>query len=468
MRRRRFPLWTLLAVALVAALVVGSGVLSSSPPTLAQRAYAIESVLRCPSCEDLSVADSTAQTAVAVRTTVRQLLAQGRTDQQVESYLVARYGSTIVLDPPAHGWSLLVWLLPLVGGGAAVAALGTFLFRRRSGPLPDADVPRPAYRPGRGQLEERRDFLVRALADADAEHLAGDLGDEDYLTLRQRDLRLLRRVEAELGGVGAELAGAPPPARAGVPAAALSAGATEVAGVDRPAVAGEPDSVPKAPDFGGSDLGGPDLGGSDLGVDPAPAARAAAPTAGRTTRSRRSRWLLRGAAASFAAALIVAVSLFASNRLPGQTATGSVSATQSQLLAQTLDEAATLENQGQLGRAAQLYQSVLGGHPGNEVALAQLGWLEYQTGRSGNSASLMDDGQAKLGRAVRLDPGDYAARLYLGTVLLQRDANPGGAVGQFQRFLADDPPTALVQQAAPELRLAYQQAGVPVPSQLAG
>jgi cytochrome c-type biogenesis protein CcmH/NrfG len=80
----------------------------------------------------------------------------------------------------------------------------------------------------------------------------------------------------------------------------------------------------------------------------------------------------------------------------------------------------------------------------------------------------MDDGEAKLERAAGLDPGDYAASLYLGTVLLQRDTNPAGAVGQFQRFLADDPPAALVQQAAPVMRQAYQQAGVPVPAQLAG
>ena len=38
MSSRRFPLWTALGVVLVVALIVGSGVLSSSPPTAAQRA----------------------------------------------------------------------------------------------------------------------------------------------------------------------------------------------------------------------------------------------------------------------------------------------------------------------------------------------------------------------------------------------------------------------------------------------
>ncbi len=318
--------------------------------------------------------------------------------------------------------------------------------------MPGPDLDRPGYRPGREQLEERRDFLVRSLADADAEYLAGDLAPDDYLALRQRDLRLLRAVEAELDG-------APAPAPAATGAAPGHPIQSSAAGhATQPSMAGEPDPAP-----GASDPGGRDLAPDPISTDPpiGPDARPAA-------RSGPRRWLLRGAAASFAAALIVAVSLFASNRLPGQTATGTVSATQSQQLAQTLDEAATLENQGQVGRAAQLYQSVLTDHPGNEVALAQLGWLEYQTGRSGNSASLMDDGEAKLERAAGLDPGDYAASLYLGTVLLQRDTNPAGAVGQFQRFLADDPPAALVQQAAPVMRQAYQQAGVPVPAQLAG
>jgi cytochrome c-type biogenesis protein CcmH/NrfG len=170
---------------------------------------------------------------------------------------------------------------------------------------------------------------------------------------------------------------------------------------------------------------------------------------------------------SFAAALVVAVSLFASDRQPGQSATGSFAQTQTQQIEETLDQAASDENQGQVGAAAQLYQSVLDKHPDNEVALAQLGWLEYQTGVQGSSTSLIDDARTKLTAAVGLDPGDYAARLYLGTLLFQRDGDAAGAVSQYRRFLADHPPEALVAQAAPELRAAYQKAGVVLPPQAA-
>jgi tetratricopeptide (TPR) repeat protein len=167
---------------------------------------------------------------------------------------------------------------------------------------------------------------------------------------------------------------------------------------------------------------------------------------------------------AFGAALIVAVVMFASARQPGQSITGTVAQSQQQQIDESLAQAATDEDSGDLGGAADLYQSVLTKHPADEVALAQLGWLEFETGEQSKNASLMKNGESKLDRAVQLDPRDYAVRLYLGTVLLQRDDNAAGAVGEYRQFLADSPPASLIEQAAPEVRQAYQEAGLPVPS----
>ena len=172
--------------------------------------------------------------------------------------------------------------------------------------------------------------------------------------------------------------------------------------------------------------------------------------------------------AAFAAAVTVAVSLFATSRQPGQSATGSFAQSQQQQIEQTLAQGAALENQGQLSQAARLYQSVLDQHPDNEVAMAQLGWLEYLIGQSGKSGSLLGDARVKLDRAAQLDPHDYAVRLYLGTVLLQQDGNAAGSVEQYRQFLGDNPPAVVVAQAAPEIRQAYQKDGLPVPPQAAG
>jgi cytochrome c-type biogenesis protein CcmH len=418
----------LLGVVLIVALLIGSGVFSSSPPTDAQRAAAIESVIRCPSCEDLTVAVSSAPTAITVRTTVTHLVDLGWTDAQIKEYLVARYGSAIVLDPPTSGWSALVWVLPIVGGLAAVTGVVLVLVRRRrrgDGDL-DADVRDGPVDPE--VLAERRRFLDQSLADADAEFLAGDLSDADYLSLRQRDL-------GRLAALGPTRAVDPSPA--GVSAAP---GSMATATLTRDAPSADTDTAGGDPDAGTRERVGP------------------------KRRRGRNAWFLTGAVVCFAAALIVAVPVFTSTRLPGQTATGSVSLSASQQLVRTLDQAAALENQGQLELAAKLYQSVLSAHPDNEVAMAQLGWLEFRIGQQGDSNSLIADAQKLLNRAVALNPRDYAVHLYLGTVLLELDADYRGAADQFQLFLADGPPATVVDQAAATLRLAFTQAGQPVPA----
>jgi len=418
----------MLGVVLVGALIVGSGAFSGSPPTASQRASTIESVIRCPSCEDLSVAQSSASTAVAVRATVAHLIAEGWTDQQIEQFLVARYGGSIVLDPPARGATLAVWLLPIVGGLAVLAVLGTVMVRRQRSfnrsPADPAD-PAPHLSLDARTTSERREFLTRSLADADAEYLSGDLADHDYLTLRRRDM-------ARLSALG------PVPGQVATPVTAPDGGGVLVA--EEPAADGPPAVTPSA----------------------LPARPPARPT-----RSRRSWWFLGGAVAAFGAALVVAVSLFATDRLPGQSATGSISLSQTQQVEETLAQAATYQDQGQSVQAAQLYQSVLAAHPDDEVALAQFGWLEYETGRPSDNVALISAGRTKLNRAVKLAPDDYAARLYLGTVLLQQDDNAAGAVAQYRMFLADGPPTALVEQAAPVISTAFQKAGLPPPSALA-
>jgi len=122
--------FVLALVVLGVALVIGSGVASSAAPTPSQRAAALDTQIRCPSCEDISVAQSTASSAIAVRHQVARLAASGVSDKAIEQRLVAQYGPSILLSPPDSGLSSLVWLLPLVAGILAVASLGVFFWRR--------------------------------------------------------------------------------------------------------------------------------------------------------------------------------------------------------------------------------------------------------------------------------------------------------------------------------------------------
>ena len=125
--------WALLGLVLVGALAVGARG-DSGPPTEDQRVRRITSVVRCPTCRGLSVAQSDAPSAESIRDEVRRRVQEGETDAQVKGYLVSRYGEDILLQPEAEGVGLLVWALPLVGGAVAVTTLVLVLRSRRIRP----------------------------------------------------------------------------------------------------------------------------------------------------------------------------------------------------------------------------------------------------------------------------------------------------------------------------------------------
>jgi len=132
-RTARVPVWARVALPLVVlavALVIGSGAFDSSPPTAAQRAAAIEADVRCPSCTDLSVAESNATTAIAVRHQIESMVAAGRSTTDIDQALVAEYGETILLTPPDAGGVPLIWIVPLVLGAAALIGVGVVFWRR--------------------------------------------------------------------------------------------------------------------------------------------------------------------------------------------------------------------------------------------------------------------------------------------------------------------------------------------------
>lgn len=127
------PLWARVAgplVVLAVALVIGSGALSSSPQTAGQRAAAIEAGVRCPSCTDLSVSESNATTAIAVRHQIESMVSAGRSTADIDQVLVSEYGQTVLLVPPDAGGIPVIWIIPLVLGAGALVGVGIVFWRR--------------------------------------------------------------------------------------------------------------------------------------------------------------------------------------------------------------------------------------------------------------------------------------------------------------------------------------------------
>jgi cytochrome c-type biogenesis protein CcmH len=105
------------------------------------RTHAVASLLRCPVCQGMSVADSTSEAAVMFQRRIHELVSLGYSDDQIMDYFVDRYGEWILLEPPARGLNWMIWLGPgLAGGAGLVWALATAVRWRRE---PD-DVPLPS------------------------------------------------------------------------------------------------------------------------------------------------------------------------------------------------------------------------------------------------------------------------------------------------------------------------------------
>ncbi len=111
----RRPATLLLVVALLALAVLGlarsAGV--GGPPSDAERAAAISRSLRCPTCQGLSVADSSSPLAKSMRRIVDERVAAGQSAEEVRAYFTDRYGAWVLLSPPARGSGWLVWLVPV-------------------------------------------------------------------------------------------------------------------------------------------------------------------------------------------------------------------------------------------------------------------------------------------------------------------------------------------------------------------
>ncbi len=105
-------------------------------PAQEARAEYIGSQLRCLVCQNESIEDSDADLARDLRAIVRQQVKEGRTDQQIVQWLVARYGEFVRLRPRLMASTLLLWATPFLGLLAGGLAAWAGLRRRVPAPAP--------------------------------------------------------------------------------------------------------------------------------------------------------------------------------------------------------------------------------------------------------------------------------------------------------------------------------------------
>ena len=107
---RSFSLW---CVALLAVTTLAIALHPQSSGASARITH-LESLVRCPSCDDLSVGESNATSALAVRHEIATKVHEGQSDNQILTSLESVYGTSILLSPPTSGLGALLWIVPVL------------------------------------------------------------------------------------------------------------------------------------------------------------------------------------------------------------------------------------------------------------------------------------------------------------------------------------------------------------------
>jgi cytochrome c-type biogenesis protein CcmH len=111
-----------------------------APSVNEAEAQAIGSRLRCPVCQGMPISESPSEMAQAMMVRVREMLADGKSRDEILTYFTQRYGDWVLLDPRKSGINWLLWTLPPI---ALIA--GAFVARRYTKRA--ADVSAPASTP---------------------------------------------------------------------------------------------------------------------------------------------------------------------------------------------------------------------------------------------------------------------------------------------------------------------------------
>ena len=129
---RFYSLFFIIFLASRAFAIEPSEILSDAK--LEDRARNLSSNIRCLVCQNENIDSSESEFAKDLRLFIREQLVEGLTDDEIEKFLVSKYGSFILFKPEFTGYNIFLYLF-----GPFIFILGIgmifFLFLKSSGNL---------------------------------------------------------------------------------------------------------------------------------------------------------------------------------------------------------------------------------------------------------------------------------------------------------------------------------------------
>jgi cytochrome c-type biogenesis protein CcmH len=110
-------------------------------PVLQARYESINRELRCLVCQNQTIADSNATLAQDLRREVREMIGAGKTDAEIRTFMIDRYGDFVLYRPRMTAGNFLLWAAPVLL--LLFGAFAVFRYIRKQAAEADAENPGP-------------------------------------------------------------------------------------------------------------------------------------------------------------------------------------------------------------------------------------------------------------------------------------------------------------------------------------
>jgi len=131
MKRRRL-LISIVSLLLVFGAQAKVEVLSFDTPEHEERYNKLIAELRCLVCQNQNLADSNAELAVDLRRKTYEMVSKDKSEKEIATYMVDRYGEFVLYRPPLNSNTLLLWTGPFLILLVGVSLLIRTIRRRRA------------------------------------------------------------------------------------------------------------------------------------------------------------------------------------------------------------------------------------------------------------------------------------------------------------------------------------------------
>ncbi|MCG6887859.1 MAG: cytochrome c-type biogenesis protein CcmH [Proteobacteria bacterium] len=136
--------WLVLAGLLVGLLsntvLAGVEVHQFDNPAQEQQYKHLTNELRCLVCQNQNLADSNADLAQDLRQEIYEMIQQGKSNQEIIDFMVARYGDFVLYRPPVKSTTLFLWIGPFLILGIGIVILLFYIRGRRTSQEPALDT----------------------------------------------------------------------------------------------------------------------------------------------------------------------------------------------------------------------------------------------------------------------------------------------------------------------------------------